>query len=300
VAPRIVARVLLTIGFLAASVAYSSWIAERTIFDPAATRGATNALLTTPTVHDMLAREIRTALQSSLGPKVDNAKLTAAIDRAVDDPQFVGAFENAIVSVNQAALSGGQGRVTLDTGAVTASVNNAVARYYPAIAPQVKKSRAVAVPIGSATLPHIGNAQRSVREMGDIALALAVLLIGAGLALAPERKTFRRAGRRIAFLAIGPVLVFVVGPHVLASAHNRALSVGGVLLTAYGHRVLFSAGVLAVVGISTWLIAIALPKRAATGAGTEPAGPPLQPVYVRRTTPRVPAEPAGVPETLYL
>jgi len=96
------------------------------------------------------------------------------------------------------------------------------------------------------------------------------------------------------------VLVFVVGPLVLASAHNRALSVGGVLLTAYGHRVLFSAGVLAVVGISTWLIAIALPKRAATGAGTEPAGPPLQPVYVRRTTPRVPAEPAGVPETLYL
>ena len=134
---------LLTIGFLAASVAYSSWIAERTIFDPAATRGATNALLTTPTVHDMLAREIRTALKSSLGPKVDNAKLTTAIDRAVDDPKFVGAFENAIVSVNQAALSGGQGRVTLDTGAVTASVNKAVARYYPAIAPQVKKSKAV-------------------------------------------------------------------------------------------------------------------------------------------------------------
>jgi hypothetical protein len=291
--------VLLTVGFLAASVAYSSWIAERTIFDPAATRGATNALLTTPTVHDMLAREIRTALQSSLGPKVDNAKLAAAINRAVDDPKFVGAFEDAIVSINQAALSGGDGRVTLDTGAVTASVNDAVARYYPAIAPQVKHSRTVAVPIGSASLPHIGNAQRNVREIGDIALALAVLLIGAGLLLAPERKTFRRAGRRIAFLAIGPVLVFVVGPHLLTASHNRALSVSSVILTAYGHRVLFSAGVLAVVGISTWLIAIALPKRrAATEA--EPAGPALQPVYVRRAASRVPAEAAGVPEKLYL
>ena len=49
----------------------------------------------------MLAREIRTALRSSLGPGVDNAKLTKAIDRAVDDPKFVGAFEDAIVNVNR-------------------------------------------------------------------------------------------------------------------------------------------------------------------------------------------------------
>ena len=69
VAPKIVARVLLTLGFLAASVAYSSWTAERTILDPAATRGATHALLATPAVHDMLAREIRTALEAEPRPE---------------------------------------------------------------------------------------------------------------------------------------------------------------------------------------------------------------------------------------
>src|SRR5579863_9225014 len=112
---------LMTIGFLAASVAYSSWTAERTIFDPQATRGATSALLSTATVHDLLAREIRTALQPGLGPDVNPAQLTAAINTAVADPKFIGAFENAIVDVNEAVVSDGPGRVTLDTNAVTTS-----------------------------------------------------------------------------------------------------------------------------------------------------------------------------------
>jgi hypothetical protein len=285
----------MTIGFLAASVAYSSWTAERTIFDPAATRRATNALLSTPTVHDLLAREIRTALRSNLGPKVDNVKLTAAIDRAVDDPKFVRAFEDAIANVNEAILSDGHGRVTLDPSAVTNSINDAVARVYPQIAPQVRKTKVVSVPIGNASLPHLGHARQSVREVGDIALALAILLIGGALALAPERKTFRRAGRRVAFLAIGPVLIFAVAPRLLQSSHTSALAVSAAILRAYGHRVLLSAAILAVVGTGAWIVAVAVPKRR-----SEPVpAPTLQPVYVRQTPARVPvAEP--LPEKLYL
>ncbi len=288
----------MTIGFLAASMAYSSWTAERTIFDPAATRGATTSLLSTPTVHDLLAREIRAALQPSLGPEANNAKLTAAINTAVADPRFIGAFEDAIVSINQAVLSDGHGRVTLDPDAVTGSVDGAVARVDPKIALQVRKTKQVSVPIGSADLPHLANVGRGVRQAGDIALAIAILLIGGALMLAPERKTFRRAGRRVACLAIPPVVVFAVGPRLLASSHNRALSVSAAILQAYGHRVLFSAAILAIVGLSTWIIAVAIPKRPARA---EQAAPTLGPVYVRQTAPRVPAgEPGGLPEKLYL
>jgi hypothetical protein len=288
----------MTIGFLAASVAYSSWTAERTIFDPAATRGATATLLSTATVHDLLAREIRTALQPGLGPDVNAAQLTAAINTAVADPKFIGAFENAIVSINEAVVSGGHGRVTLDTNAVTTSVNEAVARVYPKIAPQVKKTKVLSVPIGSADLPHLGNAQRSVREAGDLALAIAILLIGGALALAPERATFRRLGRRVAFMALAPVLIFAVGPRLLASSHNSALSVSAAILEAYGHRILFSAAVLGVVGTSIWIIAIAIPKRQ-----PEPDAvvAPRQPVSVRHIAPRVASsEPGALPEKLYL
>jgi hypothetical protein len=287
----------MTIGFLAASVAYSSWTAERTIFDPTATRGATHALLSTPTVHDTLAREIRTSLRSNLGPKVDNAKLTAAINRAVEDPKFVAAFEDAIANINEAILSNGHGRVTLDPSAVTNSINEAVAREYPQIAPQVRKTKVVSVPIGNASLPHLGHAEQNVRTVGDISLALAILLIGGALALAPERKTFRRAGRRVAFLGIGPVLIFAVAPRLLQSSHTSALAVTAAMLRAYSHRVLFSAVILAAVGLGTWIVAVVVPKRRAERE-PEPA-PRLQPVYVRQTPPRAQVgEP--VPEKLYL
>jgi len=288
----------MTIGFLAASVAYSSWTAERTIFDPAATRGATNALLSTATVHDLLAREIRTALQPGLGPDVNRAKLDAAINTAVADPRFIGAFEDAIVNVDEAVVSGGHGRVTLDTNAVTMTVHDAVARLDPKISPQVNKMKVLSVPIGATDLPHLGNAKRTVREAGDVALALAVVLIGGALVLAPERATWRRAGRRVAFLAIAPVLIFALGPRLLASSHNRALSVSAAILEAYGNRVLFSASLLGTVGITIWVLAVAIPKR------REPPDAvvgPLQPVYVRQTAPRVSAsEPGGLPEKLYL
>jgi hypothetical protein len=287
----------MTIGFIAASVAYGSWTAERTIFDPAATRGATHALLATPTVHDMLAKEIRTALRSSLGSSVDNAKLTKAIDRAVQDPRFVGAFEDAIANVNEAILSDGHGRVTLDPSAVTNSINEALARDYPQVAPKLRKTKVVSVPIGNASLPHLGIAKRTVREIGNIALAIAILMIGGALALSPDRKTFRRAGRRVAFLAIAPVLVFAVGPKLLESSHTGALAVSAAMLRAYSHRVLFSAAILAVVGGTIWIVAVTMPKR---GADTpdEPM-PPRRPVYVRQTAPRVQVgEP--VPEKMYL
>ena len=297
VTARTVARVLMSIGFIAASVAYGSWTAQRTIFDPAATRGATHALLATPTVHDMLAKEIRTALRSSLGSSVNNAKLTKAIDRAVEDPKFVGAFEDAIANVNEAILSDGHGRVTLDPSAVTSSINEAVARVYPQIAPQVRKTKVVSVPIGNASLPHLGNAKKRVREIGNIALAIAILMIGGALALSPDRKTFRRAGRRIAFLAIGPVLIFAVAPKLLESSHAAALSVSAAMLRAYAHRVLFSAALLAVVGGTIWIVAVTMPKREAE-TPPEPM-PRRRPVYVRQTAPRVQVgEP--LPEKMYL
>lgn len=311
---KIIARVLLTLGFLAASVGYSSWTAQRTFFDPAATQGATHALLATPAVKSMLTREIRTALQPALAqaqgvaPKGAGAraraasaaevKLNAAIDAAVSDRQFISAFEHAITSLHEGVLSGDASQVTLDSRAVTDALNKAIARIDPKIAPKTKKLRPVSVPIGGSELPHIGDIRHNVTVVGNSAIAIAMLLIGGALLLAHDRKMFGRAGRRVAFLALPPALVFVVAPRLLESSHNSAMSVSATILRAYGHRVLFSAAILAVVGISTWLIAMAIPRR----RRPEPDPPPPPGEYVAsRPEPRIPSsEPVGMPETVYL
>ena len=322
---KVIARVLLTLGFLAASVGYSSWTAQRTFFDPKATQGATQALLATPAVKTMLTRELHTALRpliaeattavpdrtpaKPLGPKAQAAKakatraaqvkLNAAIEAAVNNPKFIGAFEQAITSLHTEILSGDPSPVTLDSTAVTNALNSAFARIDPKLAPKAKQLHTVRVPIGGADLPHIGNLRHNVTVVGDAAIAIALLLVGGALLLAHDRKMFRRAGRRLAFLALPPVLVFLVIPRALESSHNSAMSVSAAMLRSYGHRVLFSATVLAVIGASTWLIALALPKRRT--AEPEVPAPSGDPAFSALPDTRIPSgEPAGLPETVFL
>ena len=301
---KIGARVLLTLGFLAASVSYSSWIVSRTVLDPSATRGATHALITAPAVRRTLAREIHDTLAPQLGHASADPKLNAAINAAVADPRFVRAFDDAIAKIHTAILSDRSGRVTLDTTAVTAALRASVAQRDPALARRVRGLGTITLPLGSDQLPHIGRASRDVGRVKAIALLLAIALVGGALLLAHNLATVRGVGRRIAFLAIGPAVVFAVIPRLLDTSHGSAQAVAAALLRAYGRQVLFSAVLLAVIGVSVWLIALATPLlRRLRGSG-EPAPaatPPGMPSRMPLRAKPVPSSPPpAIPEKLYL
>jgi hypothetical protein len=301
---KIGARVLLTLGFLAASVSYSSWIVSRTVLDPSATRGATHALITAPAVRKTLAREIHDTLAPQLGHAAADPKLNPAINAAVADPRFVRAFDDAIAKIHAAILSDKGGRVTLDTRAVTAALRASVAQRDPALARRVRALGTITLPLGSEQLPHIGTATRDVGRVKTLALLLVLALVGGALLLAHDLTTVRRVGRRIAFLAIGPTVVFAVIPRLLDTSHGSAQAVTAALLRAYGRRVLLSAVVLAVIGVSVWLIALATPllrRLRGSGEAPAPATPPGMPSRMPlRATPIPGSPPAPVPEKLYL
>jgi hypothetical protein len=303
VTAKIVARVMLTLGFLAASVSYSSWTAQRTILDPSATRVAAQALLETPAVKTMLAKEIRTGLQPALDPKTDTKKLTAAIEAAVGDPKFVAAYQDAIVSIQKSVFDDGNSRVTLDSNAVTGAITRALAQVDPKVAREMQKVRAVNVPVGSSSLPHIGGAENKIALVGRIALAVAFALVGGALLLVHDRKMFRRASRRLAFLALGPTIAFAVTPRILDSIHKPSLQVASAMLEAFGHRVLFSAVILGVAGVSIFLMTFVIPKRAtqpaAEPAAASPLGPPDLRIPSRPPGAAVPV-PVATPEGMYL
>jgi hypothetical protein len=266
---KAVARVLLTLGFAAASIAYGSWIAQRTILDPSATGRAAHALLATKTVHASLASEIRSALAPSLGRAADDPRVATAIDRAIADPRLVGAFEDAIVDVHRHILSdgGGGAGVSLHSGAVMSAIDDAFAHVAPDIAAKVHAAKPVKISMGGSQLPHVGNAARRVNTIGAAALAAALALIAGALLLARDRGTIRRAGRRLAMLAIPATLVFVVAPYVLhATSTSTPSTVVAAVLGAYAGRVVPSAVLLATVGILTWLLAIVAPAALALPA----------------------------------
>jgi hypothetical protein len=291
-------RVLLILGFLAASLSYGSWVVNRTAFDPSATRSAAHALINAPSVRSALAREVRDALAPKLGRAGTDPKLRTAVNAAVKDPRFVGAFADAIADLHAAILSDHRPRVSLDTRAVTAALRTAVARHDPAIAAKVRTLGTVKIPLGSETkLPHVGGLTRSVGRLGVLAGLLALALIGTALVLAHDAKTFGRVGRRIALLALGPVLVFALLPRLLEAGHGNSQAVAAALLHAYGRRVLFSAAALVVIGVSTWLIAAAIPtlrRMYRPGPAERPHSKSAPP------TPAPSAPPAPMAEKLYL
>ena len=301
---KVGARILLTLGFLAASVSYSSWVLHRTALDPAATRSATHALIAAPSVRSALARQLHDTLAPELGRvAAADPKLRTAVNAAVADPRFVGAFADAIAEIHTSILSDHGGPVTLDTRAVTASLRAAMVHHDPALAQKVRTLGNVRLPLGGdSKLPHVGSAVRVVSRVGAIAALLAFLLIGAALLLAHDAKMIRRVGRRIALLAIGPTIAFAVLPRILAAGHGNAEAVAAAVLRAYGRRVLLSAVVLVVIGVSTWLIAVAIPilrrRRAVeeravagerSGSGARLPGTPIS------SAPALP-----LPEKLYL
>jgi hypothetical protein len=301
---KVGARVLLALGFLAASISYSSWIVSRTALDPQATRSATHAILSAPAVRSALARQIH----DTLAPELDRAtasdpKLRAAINAAVADPRFVNAFDDAIVRVHKAILSDKGGKVTLDTHAVTVALRQAVARHDPAAAKKMKAVRSVSVPIGSAQVPHIGGATRTVGRVGTTAALVAVLLVGSALLLAHDARMIGRAGRRVAWLAVGPLIAFALLPRLLSAAHGSTESVAAALLRAYGHRVIPSAIAFAVIGLSIWLTALVVPVLYRRRRPAEPAtAPDLPPTFARSSRERFTTEEraTALPEKLYL
>jgi hypothetical protein len=133
-----------------------------------------------------------------------------------------------------------------------------------------------------------------------LGLAAGVLLIAISLMQVRDRKVVARLGRRTAYLAIGPLLAFAVIPHLLDGWSNTGAVVAGTLLRSYSGRVLPSALMLAVVGCSVSLIALA--TRLSHISPAPAPGPALQ-APVRATPPppvTTPAAQPGTSEKLYL
>ncbi len=121
----------------------------------------------------------------------------------------------------------------------------------------------------------------------------ALVLVGASLLVAHERRDVARIGRRIAYLSICPLLFFGLLPHLLQGADGDAPEIGGALLGSYGSRVLPSAIGLLVAGIIVTIGSLAIRRR---HAGT-PRTPPMHPASVP-PDPRLAHPP--VPEEMYL
>ncbi len=133
-------------------------------------------------------------------------------------------------------------------------------RTLPRLAAQITTVPPLNVSIRSNNLPELHDPRSATSGVAVLATIAALLLITASLLLRHDRRAFALVGRRTAYLAITPLLLFVVLPRVLEHASGTAPEVAGTLLRTYGDRILPSAIALVLVGVFIVLGALLWPR----------------------------------------
>jgi hypothetical protein len=296
------ARILLSIGFLAAMVSLDSWIATRTVMDTAATRGMAGALLANPVVQRSLGDQVAKQVDQQLGAARNDPRIKAASAQAVRDPRVRRAFSDALARAHAALLGDGKRVVVINSRVLTGAVHDALATRDPKAAAELARQKPLNVKLDLSKAPSLGHARDVARNAIWMALVAALLLVGGSLLLAHDRRAIRRLGRRIAYLAIGPLLIFEALPIFLESRTGDGPAVAAVVVRSYSSQVLPFAIALVVAGIVVVLGSFVGRRRAPNPASPSP-GEPFRPEPVspyRAAFPPPPALPVPDEERLYL
>jgi hypothetical protein len=297
------AKVLLVVGFLAAWLGYDAWLVSHVVLDPNATRAAAHALLETPAVRNSLTDQLTQQVDSRVPAATGDPRVAAAVATTLRDPRVVAAFTDTIVSIHRSILSGTNQKVfTVDGTAVRAALQQTLAQQDPPAAAQVAKLPPLDVRITTNKLPDVHDPRDATNGVALLATVAAVLLVAASLVLRHDRRAVARVGRRIAYLAITPLLVFFVLPRVLEHASGSVPEVASTLLRTYGNRVLPSAIALVVVGVMVTVGALTWPRnRFELAPGTPPPPDPGQfPAYGPGGLPTPGAPDPDITDRLYL
>jgi hypothetical protein len=294
------ARLLLAVGFVAALIGYDAWIVSHAVLDPNTTKAAAHALIENSAVRHRLADDLTKELEQKLPTATRDPHLRAAAAAAVRDPRVADAFAQTVVQIRDAILSDGSGKQTfsVDGRALTGALHDALAPNDPHLAAQVARLPPLEVSLESGNLSHVKDPRSGVSVIAWLGIVAALLFITAALLLDHDRPSIARAGRRTAYLAVTPLLVFAVLPHVLSLSSSDAPQIASALLRVLGSRVLPSAIALVVVGLAIVAGTIVWPRDGMSPWARKTARPSTDPTDWRRT--QVAPEPTTITEKTYL
>jgi hypothetical protein len=288
------ARVLLVIGFLAAWIGYDAWIFSHVVLDPSTTRSAAHALLESATVRSSLADTVTAQIDRQLPAATNDPRVGPAVAEAIRDPRVEAAFADTIAQIHQAVLADANTTTfRIDGRALTNALHDEIAPKDPQLAAQILQAPPLHVNISAGGLPHTHDARPTADVVFALATIAALLFVTASLLLRHDRRAVAQVGRRVAYLAVMPLVVFVALPRVLTHASGEAPQIVAALLRVYGDRVLPSAIALLVVGGAVAIAALLWPRNVTEFGRSGP--PPRSPFNGPTPTPRPPG-PADRPE----
>lgn len=311
---RAAASVLVTLGLLAASLAWWSFAARATILDPGRSASIADVLVGQPVIRDAVAEGLGNALRQALpaDSPVSAQEMDAVAHQALNDPRALQALRTSLVDAHQHLVGNYDGPVTVDLSPIAEAGRNGLLAARPDLAGALPEAPPLSVDLPTQHLPKLGWLPDRTREATGLAGLLAAILLALGLLAAGDRpRVLARAGRWAVRAGVGWAAFAWALPWVLTKIDQPTLAALGALgVAAAGPMIapaltLVCAGVGALLGARAWRLALAAlpPAPPSSGPGSGPGDPgsprrewPARPPFPgRRPAPRRGGERVPVP-----
>ncbi|MCU1457833.1 MAG: hypothetical protein JWL73_1925 [Actinomycetia bacterium] len=188
----------MTLGLIAATIALVSFSVSHTLLERDRIHAASAEILKSGPVESLLSDKIADTVTSTLpsGPAIAfQPAARVAARAALDDPAFRDAFAAGVLGIYDRVVDGKPGPVVFDATAVNASVRSALTRTEPQLAQAVPPAATFDVTIDPSAIPDLSMWTGLVRNLPIQAGLVAVLLVGASIAIDEhKRAAFSRVG----------------------------------------------------------------------------------------------------------
>ena len=282
---RAAASMLVTLGLIAASVAWWSFAARYTVLDADRSERIADTLIEQPVIQDAVAEGLGTALRQALPPgtPISPEQIDTVAQQALQDPRAMAALKTAVLSSHQRLVGDYDGPVTLDVSPIAEAGRDALLAARPELAESFPAAPSLSVDLPTQHLPRLGWLPDRVRELFGLASLLAVTLLALGMLASSDRpKVLCRAGRWALRAGVFWALFGWALPYGMTKiGEPRLAALGAIAVAAVGPMIapavlLVCTGIGALLGARAWRLGLAAlpPAPPAGGPGPRPQGQP--------------------------
>ncbi|MCB0995006.1 MAG: hypothetical protein KDB21_07945, partial [Acidimicrobiales bacterium] len=292
---RSVAGIILGISLLIASLAWSGFVALRTVLDPGQSERMADTLYEDDEVRSALAGNIATAVSTLIPPEIDvpREQVDAIAVAVLDDPRVEALITQAFVQTHAAFLGEGEMPRQLDATVFGEAAREQLVATQPELDAFLPPAPTLSVPLPTEHIPDLGPVRRALQAVVPVLTILAVGGILLALITTTHRPSvFRRAGMWAIGAAAFILLTGIGLPWIIRRLAPDNAEVAAVLFSTLVRSVLVPAIVLAGVGLASIVAGMAWAS-GARAARTEPE--PRRQRRPRTAAPPAPYRPAAAP-----
>ncbi|MEW6474060.1 MAG: hypothetical protein AB1679_17550 [Actinomycetota bacterium] len=280
---RAAASILVTIGLVAASVAWWAFAARYTVLDVDRSERIADTLIGQPVIQDAVAEGLANALHQALPPgsPISPDEIDAVAHRALEDPRAMAALKTAVLRSHQRLVGQYDGPVTVDVSPIADAGRDALLAARPDLAGSFPAAPSLSVDLPTRHLPKLGWLPERTRELFGLAALVAVTLLALGMLTASDRPKVLSRGGRWALRAGVFWALFGWGlPYLMTKlGEPRLAALGAIAVAAVGPMIapavfLFCAGIGALLGARAWRLGLAALPPAPPSGGPRPIPDP--------------------------